>query len=53
MAIDINVWLKDKVSIYVGGRPEKGQQPLLTISIDSPQIIVDKERNIVYIVETK
>ncbi len=53
MSISVNVWLKDKITIYVGGIPEKGQPPLITLTINDPQLIVDKEKKVIHIIETK
>lgn len=48
------VWLKQTtVTLYVGGNPEKGQAPIITATVEKPQIIVDPQNNTITIVETK
>jgi len=48
------IWLKQpKVTIFIGGDPLKGQAPILTATIDNPQILVDREKNTITIVESK
>jgi len=49
-----NVWIKKpKVAIFIGGNPQKGQAPVITGEMDNPQIIIDKIKNTITIVETK
>ena len=48
------VWLKQPgVVIYVGGDPTKSVAPVITATLEKPQIIVDPEKNVITIVETK
>lgn len=50
----INLWLKsDKVTLYLGGDPDKGQPPIVTAELKAPQIIVEPDRYKVTIIETK
>lgn len=48
------VWLKQPaVTLYIGGDPNKSQSPVITATIEKPQIIVDPEKNTITIIETK
>ncbi len=50
--MDVNIWLKGKVALFIGGDPKKGQAPVVTINLDSPQILVDKDGSSITILET-
>ena len=48
------VWLKQSdVTLYVGGDPNHGQPPVITATIEKPQIVVDPEKKTITIIETK
>lgn len=48
------VWLKQEgVALYIGGDPNKGQAPVITASINKPQILVDPEKKTITITETR
>ena len=48
------IWLKQSdVTLYIGGSPEHGQPPMITATIEKPQIIVDPEKKTITIIETK
>lgn len=48
------VWLKQsKVALFIGGDPNKGQAPVITATLEKPQILVDPEKNTIIIIETK
>jgi hypothetical protein len=47
------VWKKGKVTIFVGGNPAAGQNPEVTLELTDPQILVDSDKNIITIVESK
>ena len=48
------VWLKQSdVTLYIGGNPEHGQPPVITGTLEKPQIIVDPEKKTITIIETK
>jgi hypothetical protein len=49
----ITVWDKRKVTVYIGGDPEKNQPPVITVEMDSPQIKFDTDKNIMLVNETK
>jgi len=50
----LTVWLKQaNVTLYIGGDPNKGIAPMVTTTVEKPQIIVDAEHNTITIVETK
>jgi hypothetical protein len=48
-----NIWLKKKITFYIGGDPEKNQPPIITLELDSPQITFDTDKYVVQITETK
>lgn len=50
--MEITVWLKDNAKIFIGGDPDKGQKPLVTVGAKMPQILISEERNKITIVET-
>lgn len=47
------IWMKKKVVVQIGGQPEKGVPPLLTLEMDDPQIIFDEHDGKIRVVETK
>jgi len=48
------VWLKQAdVAVYIGGDPEKRQAPVITGKLDNPQILVDRLKKTITIIETK
>jgi len=47
------IWKQEKIVIYIGGDPSKGQIPEITIELDNPQIRFDSDNNTVIIAETK
>ena len=51
--MQLNIWLKENAKLYVGGDPTKGTQPLVTTTIQKPQVLVDQEKNTITIIETK
>lgn len=51
--MQITIWMKENAVIYMGGDPRKGQKPLVTASLDKPQLILDEETNTMTIVENK
>lgn len=50
--MELTIWLKDNAKIFIGGDPEKGQKPLITVGAKQPQILISEERNKIVIVET-
>ena len=48
-----NVWLKKKIVIYIGGNPEKGENPVITLEMDNMQAQFDTDKNAVIIFESK
>jgi hypothetical protein len=50
--MEITVWLNDQSKIFIGGDPEKGQKPLITVGAKAPQILISEEKNKIVIVET-
>jgi hypothetical protein len=51
--VQITVWLKANATLYLGGDPAKGTQPVITATLVKPQVLVDPEKNTVVIMETK
>ena len=49
----ITLWQNRQIVMYIGGDPENGKSPELTIEMDSPQIKVDTDKPIIVIEETK
>ena len=49
----VNVWQKKKVTIYIGGDPEKNESPVITLEMDQPQIKFDADKNVMLLFETK
>jgi len=50
----LNIWLKsDKVTLYIGGDPEKNQAPVVTAELQNPQILIEPDKYLIKIVETK
>ena len=48
------VWLKQpSVTLFLGGDPKKGVAPVITATLENPQILVDQEKNTITIIETK
>ena len=48
------VWIKQPaVVVYIGGDPTKNIAPVITATLEKPQILVDPEKNTITIVETK
>ncbi len=48
------IWLNHPgVALFIGGDPGKGQAPIITITLERPQVLVDPEKNTIVIVETK
>lgn len=48
-----NLWIKRKVTIFMGGDPTKGEAPEITIELHEPQIMVDSDKGQIIIKETK
>lgn len=51
--MQITIWLREKAVVYMGGDPRKGQQPLVTATVNKPQVLVDQEQNTITVIETK
>jgi hypothetical protein len=50
----INLWLKGaKSTIYVGGDPDKNEPPVITLEIKDPQILIEPDKYLIKILETK
>ncbi len=48
------IWLnKPDVTLYVGGSPEHGQPPVITATLEKPQIVFDPDKKTITIIETK
>lgn len=52
--MEYTFWLKKEATIFMGGDPNKGAAPSLTVvKVANPQILIDPEKGIITIVETK
>jgi hypothetical protein len=50
----LNIWLKgSKVTLYMGGDPEKNQPPVVTAELQDPQILIEPDRYLIKILETR
>ncbi len=48
------VWLKQSdVTLYVGGNPEHGQPPVITATLEKPQLVFDPDKGTITIIDTK
>ena len=50
--MNFNVWIDKKASVFIGGDPSKGAKPVITLSLMSPQVLIDTDKGTVTIVET-
>ena len=48
----LNIWVKKKTTLFIGGDPSKGQAPVVTTEMESPQLLVDTDAGTVTIIET-
>ena len=46
------IWLKKNIVIYIGGNPEKGEPPVITLDVKEPQITFDTNKSSVQISES-
>lgn len=51
--MDFTVWMRKQVTLYIGGDPHEGQAPVITATLQKPQILIDPEKGTVVIIETK
>lgn len=48
------VWIKDpNVTLYVGGDIKEGEAPIITAVLENPQVLVDPDKKVITIVESK
>lgn len=48
------VWVKDvDVALFLGGNPDKGEAPLITVKLEKPQVLIDWKKKTITITETK
>ena len=52
-AMKITVWAKRDMTIYVGGDPEQGKNPEITIEVKDPQLSWDTDKYTMIVRETK
>lgn len=49
----VTIWLRgDKTTLYVGGDPEKGKAPVVTVELKDPQILIEPDKYLIIIKET-
>ena len=52
--MEYTFFLKKEATIYMGGDPEKGGVPVLTVvRVKNPQLLIDPEKGTITIIETK
>ena len=52
--MEITNWIKAPgVMLYIGGNPEKGVAPIVTIPLNKPQVIVDSNKKTITIIESE
>lgn len=51
--LKITLWQKKKGVMYIGGDPSKNEPPIITVELESPQIQLDTDKNIIIVIETK
>ncbi len=50
----LTVWLKgERVTVFMGGDPEKNQAPVVTAELKDPQFLIEPDKHLVIIKETK
>lgn len=50
----LTIWeKKEETTIYVGGDPNKGEAPFITIQAKDPQVFIDDDKGYMVIKETK
>ena len=50
--MNLNIWVKRKTTLFVGGDPSKGQAPVVTTELENPQLLIDTDKGIITIIET-
>jgi len=50
--MNLNIWIKKKTTLFIGGDPAKGQAPIITTELENPQLLIDSENGKITIVET-
>jgi len=51
--MQVSIWQKKKVTVFIGGDPEKGESPVITLEMDNPQIKFDANKNTMVVFESK
>lgn len=52
--MELNIWLKgQKVTLYIGGDPAKNKPPVVTATLQDPQIHIEPDRYLIKIEETR
>ena len=50
----LTIWLKgNNTTLYIGGDIEKGQAPVVTAELKDPQILIEPDKYLVVMKETK
>ena len=50
--MNLNIWVKRKTTLFIGGDPSKGQAPVVTTELENPQLLIDTEKGVITIIET-
>lgn len=48
----ITIWIRKATAVFIGGEGDK-PVPVITAELTNPQVIIDTEKGIITIVETK
>ena len=47
-----NVFVNKEAVLFIGGNPDKGKMPIISMDLTNPQILVDAESGRIIITET-
>lgn len=50
--MQLTIMMKEGAVLFIGGDPTKQQAPLVTATLKKPQILIDREKNTITIIET-
>lgn len=49
--MQLTVWINKTTKVFMGGDPDKGQVPFVSLELKKAQVIVDQEKQTIKIVE--
>jgi len=50
--MELNIWVKKRTTLFIGGDPSKGQAPVVTAEMENPQLLINTDTGVITIVET-